>query len=91
MKKTGLIGYCGLYCGRCPAYTQTVANLAKDLRVELKRGKFDKAADFLAKIPPFKAFKYYEQGCELLDAMAKVRCGKACRQGGGSPDCKIRK
>jgi hypothetical protein len=31
-KKQDLIGYCGLYCGDCPGYTQTVANLARDLR-----------------------------------------------------------
>jgi hypothetical protein len=65
-KKTSLISYCGLYCATCPGYTQIAANLAKDLRAELRHGKFDKVADFLAKIPAFVAFKYYEQGYELL-------------------------
>jgi hypothetical protein len=89
-KKTSLIAYCGLYCATCPAYTQVVADLAKDLRVELKKGKFDKVADFLAKMPAFNAFKHYEQGYELLGAMTKMRC-KSCKSGGGWSGCKIRK
>jgi hypothetical protein len=89
MAKTDLIGYCGLYCGTCPGYTQIPANLAKELRTELKKGKFDKVADFLAKMPPFAAFKYYKQGYELLGAITKLRC-KGCKSGGGSPTCKIR-
>jgi hypothetical protein len=89
-KKTSLISYCGLYCATCPGYTQIAANLAKDLRAELRHGKFDKVADFLAKIPAFVAFKYYEQGYELLGAMTKLRC-KGCKNGGGPADCKIRK
>jgi hypothetical protein len=88
-KKTDLIGYCGLYCATCPGYTQIPANLAKELRVELKKGKFEGAADFLAKMPAFGAFKYYKQGVELLDTIAKMRC-KGCKAGGGGPSCKIR-
>jgi hypothetical protein len=89
-KKTDLIGYCGLYCATCPGYTQIPANLAKELRAELKKGKFEGAADFLAKMPAFGAFKYYKQGYDLLGAIAKLRC-KGCKTGGGSAACKIRK
>ncbi|MGA2914733.1 MAG: DUF3795 domain-containing protein [Sedimentisphaerales bacterium] len=88
-KKTDLIGYCGIYCATCPGYTQSVANLAKDLGKELHQYKFDKCADFLAKMPGLEAFKNYEKGCELLKAMAALRC-PGCRDGGGGPDCKIR-
>jgi len=90
-KKVDLIGYCGLYCGTCPGYTQTVANLAKDLRRELRSGKFDKAAPALAKIPDFKAFKHYQKACDLLSTMMKMRCNKACKSGGGSAQCPIKK
>ncbi len=89
-KKTDLISYCGLYCATCPGYTQIPANLAKELRAALKKGKFDKVADFLAKMPAFSAFKYYKQGFELLGAITKMRC-KGCKNGGGGPGCKIRK
>ena len=89
-KKTDLIAYCGLYCATCPGYTQIPANMAKNLKAELKKGKFEDVADFLAKMPVFGAFKYYKQGVELLDAIAKMRC-PGCKKGGGGPDCKIRK
>ena len=88
-KKTDLIGYCGLYCATCPGYTQVPANLAKELRAELKKGKFEDVADFLAKMPVFGAFKYYKQGYDLLGAIAKMRC-QGCKKGGGGPSCKIR-
>ena len=87
--KTDLIAYCGLYCGQCQGYTQIPANLAKDLKKELTKGKFDKVSDILAKMPGFEGFKYYQQGFELLESITKLRC-KGCRKGGGSPKCKIR-
>ncbi len=90
-KKTELIGYCGLYCGTCPAHTESVANLAQELRAELRRNKCDKAAPGLAKIPPFAAFRHYAQFDELLVALTTMRCRKPCRAGGGSPDCQVRK
>ena len=90
-RKTDLIGYCGLYCPDCPGYTHSTANLAKDLRNELRRYKFDKAAPALAKLPQYKAFKHYQKAYDLLGAIAKMRCKGHCRAGGGGPDCKIRK
>lgn len=90
-KKTDLIGYCGLYCPDCPSYTCSTANLAKDLRQELRRYKYDKAAQALAKIPKYKVFKHYDKACDLLDAIAKMRCKGACRAGGGGPNCPIKK
>lgn len=89
-KRTELIAYCGLYCGTCPAYTQNMANLAKDLQQELRRAKCEKAAPGLAKIPAFAAFKHYGKFSELLVALTQMRCKKACRAGGGSPECRIR-
>lgn len=91
-KKTELIAYCGLYCGDCPSYTQEVADLAKDLRSKLRHQKFDKYAPVLAKMPAFKAFKHYDKGCDLLNALMKIRCkNKTCRTGGWSSSCKIKK
>ena len=55
-----LIAYCGIYCGDCVGYTQTVPDLARDLRKELRRYRFDKMADMLAQVPFFKEFKDYE-------------------------------
>ena len=91
VKKMDLLAYCGLYCGSCPAYTQSIANLAGGLQKELRRSKCDKAAPALAKIPAFSAFKHYQKFCELLGTMMKMRCKKSCRTGGGSAQCRIKK
>jgi hypothetical protein len=91
-KKTELVAYCGLYCAECPVYTQTAANLAKDLRSQLRKDKFGEAAPSLAKMAQFKAFKHYGKGYELLGAIMKMRCPhNSCREGGWSPGCKIKK
>jgi hypothetical protein len=89
--KTELVAYCGMYCGECPAYTQSIANLAGNLRQELRRNKCEKIAPALARIPAFKAFRHYQKAYDLLGAMMKFRCGKPCRSGGGDAQCKIRK
>jgi hypothetical protein len=89
-KKTDMISYCGMYCGTCPAYTQSLAVLAKDLQKELHHSKCDKAARSLAKIPAFSAFKHYDRFSDLLEVLAQMVCKKPCRMGGGSPQCKIR-
>ena len=89
-QQTDLIGYCGLYCGDCSGYTQTVANLARDLRAELRRHRFGKMAGALAKVPIFKEFKDYDKCYNLLGTMMKMRCTKTCRGNGGPPGCKIR-
>jgi hypothetical protein len=89
-KKTELIGRCGLYCYECPSYTQKVANLAADLRKQLRKDEFDKYADMMAQMPNLKAFENYSQCIELLEAMKKIRC-KGCKAGGWDSRCKIRK
>ncbi|MBN1805358.1 MAG: DUF3795 domain-containing protein [Sedimentisphaerales bacterium] len=89
-RKTDLIGYCGLYCGDCTGYTQTVANSAKDLRTELKRHRFAQIAPVLAKVPVFKEFKDYDKCYNLLGTMTKIRC-TTCRGNGGPPKCEVRR
>jgi len=44
-KKINLIGYCGMYCGDCPAYTQKMADLARDLRAEFRLYRIGRMAD----------------------------------------------
>jgi len=82
-----LVAYCGLYCGDCFFYRGKIADLARDLRKELRRAKFDRVAEGI----PFKEFKHYKECYEVLGAMVRLRCKKACRGGGGPPFCKIRK
>ena len=84
------IAYCGLYCAECFSYKGTVADLARDLRKELRDNRFDKTAEALSKISFFKDFEDYETCYKVLGAMVKLRCRKLCRDGGGNPYCKVR-
>jgi hypothetical protein len=86
-----LITYCGLYCGDCFAHKGTIADLARDLRKELRDAHFDKTAETLSDIPFFKEYKNYKECYEVLGAMVRFRCNKVCRDGGGPPFCKMRK
>jgi hypothetical protein len=89
-KEDSLIAYCGLYCGDCHGYTGTIPDLARDLRKELRRTRYDKFAEFISSHSFGKDFKNYEECYKVLGAMVKFRCRKGCRSGGGSPYCKIR-
>jgi len=89
--KIKMIACCGLYCDECPNHTGIIADLARDLRKELRSVRFDKTAEVLSEISFFSMFKDYEQCYEVLGGMVKLRCNKACREGGGNPFCKIRK
>ena len=86
-----LIAYCGLYCGDCVSYRGKVADLARDLRKELRAAKFHNTAEVLAAVPFFQALKNYNECYEVLGALVKFRCKKTCRSGGGPPFCKMRK
>ena len=88
--ENNLVAYCGLCCCECPNYTGKIADLARDLRKELRSVRFDKTAETLAEMSFFKEFKNYSQCYEVLGAMVKLRCKHACRNGGGNPYCKIR-
>jgi hypothetical protein len=89
-KGKDFIAYCGLYCGECPGHQGRIADLARDLRKELRSAHVDKIAATLANVPTFKEFKYYKETYDLLGALVKFRCKKICREGGGPSFCKIR-
>lgn len=82
-----LVAYCGLYCGDCPAHTRVVADSARDLRKVLRQTRFD---TFAREIPT-EPFKHYVECYECLEAMAKMRCRKICRERSANAKCKIRR
>ena len=51
-----LTAYCGLYCGDCYQYKGKIADLARDLRKELRQGKFDERAEQMSVNSFFAAF-----------------------------------
>ena len=85
-----LIAYCGLSCGDCFGYQGKLADLARDLRKELRQAKFEKTAEAMSDIPFFAVLKNYPQCYEVLGALVKFRCKRTCRGGGGPPFCKMR-
>jgi len=88
---TDLIACCGLYCGDCHGYRGKVADLARDLRKELRDSKYREFALFASEKGFNKALKDYDTAYDVLGAMVKFRCRKGCRNGGGPPFCKMRK
>ena len=90
-KDKNLIAYCGLYCGDCFSYKGKIADLARDLRQELRQARFDKTAEFVSTISFFKALKNYPQCYEVLGALVKFRCKNTGKGGSGPPFCKMRK
>ena len=67
-----------------------LADLAHDLRKELRQTKFEKQAEILSKFSFFKTLKNYQQCYDILGTLVRFRCKRACRKGGGSPFCKMR-
>lgn len=90
-KQNDLIAYCGLFCEDCPNHKGKIADLARDLRKELREARFDKTASFLSTFSFFKKFENYSKCYEVLGEMVKLRCKRVCKDGGGPPFCKIRK
>ncbi len=85
------ITFCGLCCLDCYNHSGKIADLARDLRKELRRVHFEKTAVGLADYSFFKEFKDYAACYNVLGRMVKLRCATICREGGGPPFCKIRK
>lgn len=87
-EEESLVAYCGLYCGDCANHKGKIADLARDLRKELRLAKMKRIAKGLSKY--FKQFKNYDQYYEFLGMMVRFRCKRTCRNLGGPPHCKIR-
>jgi hypothetical protein len=91
MDEKDVVAYCGLCCLDCHGYTGRIADLARNLRKELRAAKYEKFAASVSKHPFAAAFWQYPECYELLGQILKFRCKKGCRNGGGPPFCKIRK
>lgn len=85
-----LVTYCGLHCGDCILHSGVIADMARDLRKELRQSRFDHTAKVLAESGFFKVFSDYDKCYDVLGGMVKLRCKKGCQEGGGPPQCKVR-
>ena len=69
LNKREMIAFCGLYCGECSNQTGLIADLARDLRKELRSVRFDKTAKTLSELSFFSMFSNYEQCYDVLGRM----------------------
>ena len=87
-----LVAYCGLYCGDCKIRKNEIADLAKQLMDKLDESHFEREAAGLAQmVDEMKALAHYGEFHDVLCALDKYRCSAACKQGGGTKTCPIRK
>ena len=82
-----LVAYCGLCCEDCFGYKGRIADLAKELRQELRQEKFD----IMAKGIPFREFDHYDECYQVLGALVRLRCKPGPPPAGGNPFCPVRK
>lgn len=73
-----LVSYCGLYCPKC--YKMVVSSAAELLNDSLKNTHICGSIN-----DPSDGFK------KELEKLVSIRCPRVCKDGGGKPDCKIRK
>ncbi len=92
MSHESQVAYCGLYCGDCIIRTGRLAPLARELLGQMRRTEFGKLAEGLPEIMPnpFAALKDSESCMSVLDSMIHLDCNRLCKDGGGSPECRIR-
>ncbi len=83
-KRENMAAYCGLYCGDCAFHVGTIPDLARDLRKELRRVRFEKAAEVI----PFIDAEEYGRTYEFLGSLANLRC-KGCKVSNRSEFCHI--
>ena len=81
------VAYCGLCCDDCFAHKGRLAEMAKEMRQELRAERFDITVKGL----PFPVFKKYPECYEVLGALVKLKCRPGCRGGGGNPFCAVRR
>jgi len=85
---TELLGYCGLYCADCPAYTGEIADAAKNLSEVLTKFKVEQTA---ATTFP-EEFRDVSKLQKTLEFMGNMRCTTICRQREDTAvSCQIRK
>jgi len=70
-----LVAYCGLYCGDCHGYTGRIADLARDLRKEIRQTRYDLFAKEMASSPYGKIYKHYDE-CYDKKMCSEKRTGR---------------
>jgi len=75
------IGFCGIWCGSCPAGNGSIVELTRRYEETVKKNQLEKWA------PKDFDFKEFMKG---LASLQKVPLCQGCLKGGGNPTCRIR-
>ena len=75
------IGFCGIWCGSCPAGSGTIMELTRIYEEVVKKNKLEKWA------PKDFDFKEFMKG---LSSIQKMTTCSGCRKSGGNPTCAVR-
>ena len=86
------VAFCGLYCEDCWVKKERVSDLAVEMLQKVKSDEFKQLANGLPKMTLiFRGLAQYDQFVGALEAACFLGCKKNCREGGGFPNCEIRK
>lgn len=75
------IGYCGIWCGSCPAGNGVIIELTRIYEEIIRKNKIEKWA------PKDFNFTEFMKG---LSSIQKIDICPGCHEGGGNPTCKVR-
>ena len=93
MPNASQVAYCGLFCGDCIIRRGKIGRRSADLLRLMRTAEFRRLSSGLPVIDPnpFKALAKADDCCAVLGAMSHLDCQRACKQGGGSAECKIKR
>ena len=75
------IGFCGIWCGSCPAGNGSIIELTRRYEEAVKKNRMEKWA------PKDFDFREFMKG---LNSLQKISLCRGCLQGGGNSTCTIR-
>jgi len=75
------VGFCGIWCGSCPAGNGAIIELTRRYEESVRDSKLEKWA------PKGFDFKEFTKGLALIQTMPLCL---GCKKGGGPPTCRIR-
>lgn len=81
--------YCGLYCADCIPSDRAFFASVRGLQQRLRELGFEHYAALKAR--GNQVFENYAVFNDVLAAIGRLECPRSCREGGGSPNCRVRK
>jgi len=84
-----LTSYCGLYCADCIPSRKDLFARVRELEEMLAALRFERYAELKSARQP--VFRDYAGFLDVLRGIAGLECPAPCREGGGDPECAVRR